>query len=61
MNFGIYNRWGNKVFESTKPDVCWDGTYNGQALDPAVFVYHLSATLTSGETVEKQGNITLVR
>ena len=61
MNFGIFNRWGNKVFESTKPDVCWDGTFNGQALDPAVFVYHLSATLTSGETVEKQGNITLVR
>jgi len=61
MNFGIYNRWGNKVFESTDPKACWDGTYNGQSLDPAVFVYHLSATLTGGETVEKQGNITLVR
>jgi len=61
MSFGIYDRWGNKVFESTDPKACWDGTFNGQALDPAVFVYHLSATLTGGETVEKQGNITLVR
>ena len=61
MSFGIYDRWGNKVFESTDPKACWDGTYNGQALDPAVFVYHLSAALTGGETVEKQGNITLVR
>ena len=61
MSFGIYDRWGNKVFESTDPKACWDGTYNGQALDPAVFVYHLSAALTNGETVEKQGNITLVR
>lgn len=61
MLFSIYDRWGNKVFESTDPNACWDGTYNGQALDPAVFVYHLSATLTNSEVVEKQGNITLVR
>ncbi len=61
MTFRIYDRWGNKVFESTDPKACWDGTYNGQALDPAVFVYHLSATLLNGETVERQGNITLVR
>ena len=61
MSFGIYDRWGNKVFESTDPEDCWDGTFNGQALDPAVFVYHLIATLTNGEIVERQGNITLVR
>jgi gliding motility-associated-like protein len=61
MSFSIYNRWGNKVFESTDPKACWDGTYNGQALDPAVFVYHLSATMINGEIVERQGNITLVR
>jgi gliding motility-associated-like protein len=61
MTFNIFDRWGNKVFESTDPKACWDGTYNGQALDPAVFVYHLSATLNNGELVERQGNITLVR
>ena len=61
MAFNIFNRWGNKVFESTNPNVCWDGTYNGQALDPAVFVYHLSATMNNGEQVERQGNISLVR
>jgi gliding motility-associated-like protein len=61
MAFNIYDRWGNKVFESTDPKACWDGTYNGQALDPAVFVYHLSATMFNGDLVERQGNITLVR
>jgi len=61
MVFHIYDRWGNKVFESTDPQACWDGTYNGQALDPAVFVYHLSATLKNGDVLERQGNITLVR
>jgi|JI9StandDraft_2_1071091.scaffolds.fasta_scaffold06496_3 gliding motility-associated-like protein len=61
MSFSIYDRWGYKVFESTDPNTCWDGTYNGQALDAAVFVYHLIATLTSGESLARQGNITLIR
>ena len=61
MTFNIYDRWGTKVFESTDPNACWDGTYNGQALDPAVFVYSLAATLANGESVERQGNITLIR
>jgi gliding motility-associated-like protein len=61
MRLGIYDRWGNKVFETSDPEACWDGTYNGQALDPAVFVYQLIATLNNGELVERQGNITLVR
>ncbi len=61
MTFNIYDRWGNTVFESSDRNACWDGTYNGQALDPAVFVYHLSATLDNDEVVKKQGNITLIR
>ncbi len=61
MSFNIFDRWGNKVFESTDPNVCWDGNFNGQPLDPAVFVYHLSAALSNGERVERQGNITLMR
>ncbi|MBL7953017.1 MAG: gliding motility-associated C-terminal domain-containing protein [Flavobacteriales bacterium] len=61
MQFNIYDRWGNKVFETTDPKACWNGTHNGQPLDPAVFVYHLSATLNSGETIERQGNISLLK
>ena len=61
MVFAIYDRWGNQVFTTTEPNACWDGQYKGQLLDPAVFVYHLRATLTNNETVERQGNITLVR
>lgn len=61
MTFAIYDRWGSKVFESADPEACWDGTHKGQALDPAVFVYHLSATMINGESFERQGNITLMR
>lgn len=61
MVFSIYDRWGTKVFETTDMRSCWDGTFNGTPLNPAVFVYHLSATLSNGEAIVKQGNITLIR
>jgi gliding motility-associated-like protein len=61
MVFRIYDRWGNKVFESTDPKQCWDGLYKGDALDPGVFVYSFNATLSNGEVVQKKGNITLIR
>lgn len=61
MTFRIFDRWGNKVYESTDPKACWDGLHNGQPVNPGVFMYHLRATLTTDEVVEKQGNITLVR
>jgi gliding motility-associated-like protein len=61
MTFRIFDRWGKEVFAITDPKTCWDGTYNGKTLNPGVFVYLLTAQRTNGETVEKQGNITLLR
>jgi len=57
----IYNRWGELVFESTDEKFCWDGTHIGKPLNSAVFDYHLEATLTSGEKINKKGNISLLR
>ncbi|HEY0976577.1 MAG TPA: gliding motility-associated C-terminal domain-containing protein, partial [Flavobacteriales bacterium] len=61
MLFRIFDRWGNKVYESNDPSACWDGLHNGEPLNPGVFTYHLVATLATEEVVEKSGNITLVR
>lgn len=67
----IYDRWGEKVFESSDPSFCWDGVYKGKQLDPAVFVYFIVAKYeTSGDNplsatslieIVKKGNISLVR
>lgn len=61
LNFQIYDRWGEKVFETTDNSLCWDGVYNGKKMNSAVFVYYLKAILSTGEEVELKGNITLVR
>ena len=61
MYFAIYDRWGEKVFETTSQNVGWDGTFRGEVMNSAVFVYYLDATLVTGEQVIKKGNISLVR
>ena len=61
IKFFIYDRWGEKVFETTDITQCWDGTYKGKPLNTAVFVYYLKATLTTGEKIMKKGNVSLVR
>lgn len=59
--FAIYDRWGEKVFETSDPKMCWDGTYNGKLENTAVFVYTLNITLINGEKISKKGTISLIR
>jgi gliding motility-associated-like protein len=61
MTFEIFDRWGEKVFESNEPSVCWDGTYKGELLSSAVFVYRVDAVMTNGAHIKKKGNISLIR
>jgi gliding motility-associated-like protein len=57
----VFDRWGEKVFESTNPGFCWDGKYKGKPMDAAVFVYYIKATMTNNDEVVRKGNISLVR
>lgn len=57
----IYDRWGEKVFETTDPKQGWDGTYKGKQLDPAVFVYYLKVTCFSGDEITQKGNVAIIK
>lgn len=61
MNFLVYDRWGEKVFESHDMNNGWDGTYRGKKCDPGVFVYYLDATCHNKAKYLKKGNVTLLR
>lgn len=61
IDFKIFDRWGNKVFESMDINVGWDGTYKGKAMNTDIFVYYLNAALEMGEVITKKGNISLIR
>lgn len=57
----IYNRWGEKVFESNDITKGWDGSYKGKPCPAEVYVYSCSVTFLNGEIKKTGGNITLVR
>jgi gliding motility-associated-like protein len=56
----IYNRQGEKVFETTDPTQGWDGTYKGKKQTNEVYYYYLNADCLNGNTVKKKGDITLL-
>ena len=37
----IFNRWGQKLFETADPYLGWDGFYKGKVVESAVYVYRL--------------------
>jgi gliding motility-associated-like protein len=61
MDFRIYNRWGRLVFESTDPNIGWDGYYQGQMQPMDVYAYTLEADFSNGKHVTRKGDITLIR
>lgn len=61
ISIAVYNRWGEKIFESSNVNFVWDGTYKGKMEDTAVFGYYLEATLRGGKEIKKKGNVSLLR
>lgn len=61
MKFIIWNRWGQKVFETSNPDEGWDGKVKGQLQPMDVYAYTLEAEFFDGSKATKKGDITLIR
>ena len=59
--FKVYDRWGEKVFETTDLSHGWDGTFRGQPCEPGVYDYHLQVTCLGMKRYFKKGNVTLLR
>ncbi len=61
MHLMVFNRWGEKVFETTNPSDGWDGTFKGEELPPDVYGYWVKVKCINGEEYIRQGNVTLIR
>jgi gliding motility-associated-like protein len=63
VNLVIYNRWGERVFESTDIKKGWDGSYMGKNKESiaAVFIYYCKVIYADGTEEELKGNITVVK
>jgi gliding motility-associated-like protein len=61
FGFVIYDRWGQKVFESTNINAEWDGFYKGRPAQEGNYVYDLNIQLYDDTILHKSGSLTLVR
>jgi len=59
--FRIYDRWGEKIFESNDINNGWDGNYKGKPLAVGVYTYYVKVKLNDGNDDIKKGNVSLVR
>lgn len=61
LEFRVFDRWGNQVFETTDPSRGWDGTYSGKPAN--MDVYHYIIRLGYGDNVVEtfRGDVSLVR
>ena len=61
MRFIIWNRWGQKVFETNDRFQGWDGTFKGTMQPMDVYAYTLDVDFFDGTKATKKGDITLIR
>jgi gliding motility-associated-like protein len=57
----VYDRWGNKVFESSDLLIGWDGNYKGQPAQVDAYGYYFTGRCELGEKITLKGNVTLLR
>jgi hypothetical protein len=64
----VYDRWGELVYlrESFYPNndnlsEGWDGRYNGDFVNPGVFVYIVEVKFLDGRVLLYRGDVTVIR
>lgn len=61
LEFSIYNRWGQRVFRSSRKDDEWDGSVGGKRQQAGGFVWLLKAKGPDGRMIERRGSFVLIR
>jgi gliding motility-associated-like protein len=59
--FSVYNRWGERVFETHEPGQGWDGRLNGVPLAAGPFVWVCSYQFLGQAMQSKSGTVLLVQ
>ncbi len=60
IEFKIFNRWGELIFEANDVTTCWNGTYKGAKANSGVYAWTINGKNTEGKFVKK-GTINLIR
>jgi gliding motility-associated-like protein len=61
LSFEVYNRWGQRVFQTVSPEKGWDGKLNGQPQDGNIFVWVCKYQLMGKPVQFEKGTFILIR
>lgn len=63
----VFNRWGEKIYETNDPSFRWNGIYNSgilkdtQTANTQVFTFYMEADIADGTRITKKGNLSIIR
>jgi gliding motility-associated-like protein len=57
----IFDRWGGIVFQTTEPQMAWDGTFRGQKQNAGTYIWMCSYQLEGFQPTTERGNLQLIR
>jgi gliding motility-associated-like protein len=58
----IYNRWGQRIFESNNIATGWNGFYNQKIQPPGVYIYFITGrNVVTNEVIRLKGTVILAR
>jgi gliding motility-associated-like protein len=61
MRLEVYNRWGNKVFESDNINKGWDGKYKNEPQPVDSYGYFFTGECIQGEKITLKGNVNMLK
>lgn len=57
----IFNRWGEKIFETNDINAAWNGQYKGEIVAQGVYAYYISFMGINNNLVERKGTVMVIR
>ena len=61
VEFSVYNRWGQLIYQDNNPEKGWDGTFNGVLQDMDVYKYYVIISNPDGVNKVYKGDVTLIK
>jgi gliding motility-associated-like protein len=61
VRLSVFNRWGQKVFETRNRASGWSGNVGGVLQETGTYVYILETRTPNGKTRHQKGTVTLIR
>jgi gliding motility-associated-like protein len=60
-NLEIYNRWGEKVFDSNTQENAWNGMYKGDYVQSGDYIYIAEIEMLDGQILKRKGTFVFIR